>query len=206
MDASVSEYEKMLAGEFFRTGDPETAAHAATARRKLAAYNATPEDDFAQRTAILKDALAACESALVRSPVTWEFGNIAIGEACFFSYDCIFLDSAMITIGSYVAIGPRVVFATATHPVLWHDRALRSDDGGLLHGAMCQALPINVGDHVWIGANATILPGVTIGARSTIGAGSVVNRSIPPDVLAAGNPCRVIRKLTQDDFDNRALP
>ena len=112
----------------------------------------------------------------------------------------------MIAIGSHVAVGPRVVFATATHPVHWHERALRSDDGSLLHGAMCRALPITVGDHVWIGANATVLPGVTIGARSTIGAGSVVSRSIPPDVLAAGNPCRVIRPLEPSDISNRTLP
>ena len=71
---------------------------------------------------------------------------------------------------------------------------------------MCQALPITVGDHVWIGAGATILPGVGIGARSTIGAGSVVNRSIPADVLAAGNPCRVIRTLEPDDLSSRMLP
>lgn len=73
-------------------------------------------------------------------------------------------------------------------------------------GAMCPAHPIAVGDHAWIGANATVLPGVTIVHRSTIGAGSVVTRSIPPDVLAAGNPCRVIRRLEPSDISNRTLP
>ena len=206
LDASLSAYEKMLAGHVYRTGDPETAERVDAASALVGAYNATPAADMERRSAILREAFVAFGSAIVRSPVTWEFGHIAIGDGCFFNFDCLFLDSAMITVGSHVAVGPRVIFATATHPVHWHRRAAWGEDGAPLAQAMCQALPITVGDHVWIGAGATILPGVSIGARSTIGAGSVVNRSIPADVLAAGNPCRVIRTLEPDDLSSRMLP
>jgi len=195
MSDTRSEHEKMLAGDIYRSPDDEIIARAMDARARLDAYNATPQTDMDRRTAILREALVGFGPGLIRSPVTWEFGNILIGNGCFFNYDCIFLDSARITIGDHVAVGPRVVFSTAGHPLEYDERAAWNDVGRIAIGAMGYARPIVVGEHVWIGASVTILPGVTIGARSTIGAGSIVNRSIPPDVVAAGNPCRVIRTL-----------
>ncbi len=115
--------------------------------------------------------------------------NIHIGDNFFANFDCIILDVCTVTIGSDVLFGPRVCLYTAAHPL---DAEVRRS--GLEYGQ-----PIHIGDTVWIGGNAVINPGVSIGARSIIGSGSVVTKDIPPDVVAAGNPCRVIRAINDTD-------
>lgn len=119
-------------------------------------------------------------------PFFCDYGyNISVGNNVFINFNCTILDVTPVVIGDHVLIGPSVSLYAATHPTNW---TLRSS--GLENGA-----PITIGNHVWIGAGTVICPGVNIGDRSLIGAGSVVTKNIPADVVAAGNPCRVIRKL-----------
>lgn len=123
----------------------------------------------------------------VHSPFHCDFGyNIEVGEEFFANFNLTILDENHVTFGDHVFIGPNCSFYTAIHP-LDIDRRNRNIEA---------ALPIHVGSNVWFGGNVTVLPGVTIGSNTTIGAGSVVTRDIPDNVVAAGNPCRVIRKLS----------
>jgi maltose O-acetyltransferase len=194
-DDPRTQYQKMLAGELHAVPDPEIEAKAERAAELLSAFNALPMSEMDKRIALLQRALRRYEPGLMMSPVHWTYGHIEIGAGCFFNIECQFLDDAPITIGTRVAVGPRVQFITIGHPVNAEERTRRDADGNVERGAMSRASPIVVEDQVWIGASAIILSGVTIGARSTIGAGSVVTKSIPPDVLAAGNPCRVTKSI-----------
>jgi len=112
-----------------------------------------------------------------------------IGERVFFNFDCTVLDVAPVTIGSRTMFGPNVQIYTATHPMNAKERASGKEF----------AKPITIGEDVWVGGSVVICPGVTIGDRSVIGAGSVVTKSIPPDVVAAGNPCRVVRAIEREE-------
>ena len=126
-----------------------------------------------------------------------EYGiHIEIGDFSFVNVNCVFLDSNRITLGNYVLLGPGVQLLTPGHPVHAAERHIPCPaDPGLPMRAICEARPITIADHCWIGAGTIVLPGVTIGTGTTIGAGSVVTKSIPANRLAAGNPCRVIREL-----------
>ncbi|RYZ22021.1 MAG: sugar O-acetyltransferase, partial [Chitinophagaceae bacterium] len=131
----------------------------------------------------------------IQAPFYCDYGtNISIGENVFFNFNCVVLDVAPVRIGNRTLIGPAVQIYTATHPMDAATRAL-----GLEAGA-----PVTIGDDVWIGGGAIILPGVTIGDRSVIGAGSVVTKDVPPDVFAAGNPCRVVRALAPHEMARRS--
>jgi maltose O-acetyltransferase len=122
----------------------------------------------------------------IEPPFYCDYGsNITLGDKVYFNFNCIILDIAPVVIGSGVMFGPAVQIYTATHPLNAAER-----NSGLEFG-----LPISIGDDVWVGGGAIICPGVKIGARSVIGAGSVVTKDIPEDVLAVGNPCRVIRAI-----------
>jgi maltose O-acetyltransferase len=126
------------------------------------------------------------EGSVVMAPFQCDYGyNIRIGRNGFVNYDCVFLDCAPITIGDDVQIGPAVQLYTATHPV----------DAAIRRAGPEYALPITIGSGVWIGGGSIVLPGVNIGANTLIGAGSVVTRDIPAGVVAAGNPCRVLRSV-----------
>ena len=126
----------------------------------------------------------------ITAPFWCDYGsNIEIGEDFYTNHNCTILDGAKVTFGDHVFIAPNCVFSTAGHPL---DAEQRNQ--GLEYG-----YPITVGDNVWIGASVTVLPGVTIGSNTVIGAGSVVNRDIPDGVVAVGNPCRVLRKITEED-------
>jgi acetyltransferase-like isoleucine patch superfamily enzyme len=140
------------------------------------------------------------------SPVTWEYGkHIHIGDGVLINFECIFLDGADISIGHGTAVGPRVQFLTAGHPVEATERMMFESETGMPCGAYTINKPITVGRNCWIGAGSIILGGVTIGDNSTIGAGSIVTRDVPANVVAAGNPCRVIRSLgRQDNVRERA--
>ncbi len=125
---------------------------------------------------------------LIELPFRCDFGyRISIGEDFYANYNLIILDGAEVTIGNNVFIGPDCHMYAASHPLDIHQRNL-----GLEY-----ALPITIGDNVWIGGNVTILAGVSIGSGTTIGAGSVVNKDMPENVLAAGNPCRIIKDLSK---------
>lgn len=192
---SKTGYEKMVSGELYEGPDWDLIEMQVEARKKLDRLNAVPSWDMANRTAMFRDQLGSFGESFVLSPVTWEYGkHIHIGEGVFINFECVFLDGAEVRIGDGTAIAPRVMFLTAGHPVDPHERERRDPKTGKLIGAQCINKPISIGKHCWIGAGTIIVGGVSIGDGTTIGAGSVVTRDIPAGVLAAGNPCRVIRK------------
>jgi maltose O-acetyltransferase len=182
-----TEKEKMLAGGLYDPLDKQLTEERLRARLLIKALNDTSEDDTTGRTRILKELIPNAGPGLwLQPPFYCDYGaNIKIGEKVFFNFNCIILDVAEVTIGSRTMFGPNVQVYTATHPMNYKDRS-----SGLEY-----AKPITIGEDVWIGGSAVICPGVTIGARTVIGAGSVVTKDIPADVFAAGNPCRVIRPI-----------
>lgn len=193
-------FTRMRAGELYRGPDLYVIELQMAARAKLDALNAIPSFDMERRGPMLKEQLGSFGDSFVVSPVTWEYGkHIHLGDGVLINFDCIFLDGADIRIGDGTAVAPRVQFLTAGHPVDAAERVTRDPVTGKPNGGMTLNRPINVGKDCWIGAGAIILGGVTIGDGTTIGAGSVVTRDIPAGVLAAGNPCRVIRSASRKD-------
>lgn len=183
-----TEKQKMLSGELYNALDPELSAERLQARLLLSELNGTLEDEDEKRKSILKKLIPGAGPGFwLQPPFYCDYGfNIATGEKVFFNFNCVVLDVMPVKIGSRTLIGPNVQIYTATHPMDYRERA----DG------LEYAKPITIGEDVWIGGSAVICPGVTIGDRSVIGAGSVVTKDVPPDVFAAGNPCKVIRDLT----------
>lgn len=182
-----TEKEKMLAGEAYDPFDPELVAARERARDLCWDLNASRERDQTTRRTLLAQ-LFACggDSAWIQPPFFCDYGsNIFLGERVYFNFNCVVLDVCRVTIGDFTLIGPAVQIYAATHPM---DSAARR-----LHEL---GKPVEIGSDVWIGGSAVICPGVTIGSKTVIGAGSVVTKSIPSGVFAAGNPCRVIRELS----------
>lgn len=181
-----TEKEKMLAGELYRADDPELTAERILSRQLVYDFNHSRTDELEKRTAILKKLLRARGNVFIEPPFYCDYGfNISVGDNFFANYNCVILDVNRVTIGDNVMFGPAVQVYSATHPT---DPLIRRS--GLELG-----LPITIGNDVWIGGGSIICPGVTIGDNVTIGAGSVVTRDIPSNVVAVGNPCRVIRRL-----------
>ena len=178
----------MLSGELYNALDEELSDERLHARLLLKALNDSREDEVQKRKAILDDLLPNAEKDLwIQPPFYCDYGtNMYIGEKVFFNFNCVVLDVMPVTIGSRTLFGPNVQIYTATHPLNFKERA-----SGLEY-----AKPVNIGEDVWIGGSAVICPGISIGDRTVIGAGSVVTKDIPSDVFAAGNPCRVVRGLS----------
>ena len=196
-------YEKMRAGEPYANPDWDLIGLQVAAREKLDTYNQTRDMDA--RMAMLPEILGSAGRAIVMSPVTWEYGtHIHLGDAVFINFDCVFLDGADVRIGDGTVIAPRVQFLTAGHPVEPMERITFDPATGKRNGGMAINKPITIGRDCWIGAGALILGGVTIGDGTTIGAGSVVTRDVPAGVVAAGNPCRIIRHLKGAAIANAA--
>lgn len=177
----------MLAGELYDALDPELTEDRIRARTLTKALNDTPADQPAERLRLLRELIPSASAEVwIEPPFHCDYGsNIILAGKVFFNFNCVVLDVAQVRIGANVLIGPAVQIYTATHPL---DAALRRS--GLEAGQS-----IEIGDDSWIGGGAILCPGVKIGARSVIGAGSVVTKDIPDDVFAAGNPCRVLREL-----------
>ncbi len=190
----TSVYQSMLNGGPFHAPDLECLKRSDIIAEKLKLFNTTPPSDHAARQAILKGMLLSYEPGIILGSITLEYGHLELEPGVIINWDCMFLDNARITIGKNVMIGPRCMFITASHSLDPMQRML-FDENGIASGGICTSAPITIEDHVWLGANVTVFPGITIGARSTIGAGSVVTKSIPADVLAFGYPCRVQRSL-----------
>jgi maltose O-acetyltransferase len=184
----LSNKEKMLAGELYFANDPELVAERRAAQRLLAQYNVTDADDRPGRMGLLRELFGAVgESADIQPRFHCDYGyNIRLGCNCFINYNCVFLDCAPIEIGDDLQMAPAVQLYAAYHPL---DRQTRVVE------ALEYAKPIRIGNGVWIGGGAIVLPGVTIGDGCVIGAGSVVTRDLPPDTLALGNPARIVRSL-----------
>jgi maltose O-acetyltransferase len=183
----ATERERMLAGELYVASDPELVLARRRARDLLRALNGSRDVEMDKRRRILGELLGAVgEGAWIEPPFSCDYGrNITLGDRVYFNFNCVILDCAAVTIGSDVFFGPNVQVYAATHPT---DHVARRSGLEL-------ARPIEVGSDVWIGGGAILCPGVRVGARSVIGAGSVVTRDVPEGVVAAGNPCRVIRSL-----------
>jgi maltose O-acetyltransferase len=185
-----SEREKMLAGELYDALGPDLIRDRDRARDLCQTLNATRESEQEIRREILKQLFGkGGDSVWMQPPFFCDYGsNIELGERVFFNFNCIVLDVCRVCIGDFTLFGPGVQILTPVHPL--NAELRRKQEYGK---------PIDIGSDVWVGAGALILPGVTIGSKTVIGAGSVVTRSIPDGVFAAGNPCRVIREITEED-------
>jgi maltose O-acetyltransferase len=183
-----TERERMLAGELYDPLDPELTALRGRARDLLHELNATRERDAELRRRLLADLFGrGGDTAWVQPPFFCDYGaNIRLGEKVFFNFNCVVLDVCPVTVGDFTLFGPAVQIYAATHPM--GAEARRAKEFGK---------PVVIGSDVWVGGGAVICPGVTVGDRAVIGAGSVVTRDVPAGVFAAGNPCRVVREITE---------
>jgi acetyltransferase-like isoleucine patch superfamily enzyme len=198
MDDGRTEWDRMLAGEPY-DGAHEVffAARAACAARKAALDSVPPHDmegRFRAMQALFGSLGGPC---IVQPPFDVEFGTqVSLGAWVFVNSGALFNDCAPITIGEGSMVGPRTMFLTASHPIRSEDRTRPAQPGRMPpFQTVTIAKPIVVERDVWIGAGVIVLPGVTIGEGSVVGAGSVVTRSVPPRVVVAGNPARVIRQI-----------
>jgi maltose O-acetyltransferase len=190
VDDERSMRERMLAGDPYIADDPEIGEQSAAALDLMTAYNATTVRQAPLRRQLLEELLGSVgESTEIRPPFYVDYGShIRIGARCFANFGLVALDVAAITIGDDVQMGPNVQLLTPTHPV----------EPGPRRDKWEAAQPITIGDNVWLGGGAIVLPGVTIGENTVVGAGSVVTRDLPANVVAVGNPPRVIRSLDAD--------
>ncbi len=159
-------------------------------RRILQRLNTVDRSDFEQIAAIVKELFPGAQNAVVNPPFFCDYGtHISVGKNFFANYNCTIIDVAKVTIGDNCQFAPNVSIYTAGHPLHPEIRNTLYEYG----------IHVTIGNNVWIGGNSVVLPGVNIGDNCVIGAGSVVTKDIPPWSLAAGNPCRVIRKITEAD-------
>ncbi|MEV0597869.1 sugar O-acetyltransferase [Streptomyces sp. NPDC050315] len=186
--------DRMLAGDWYIADDPELLADTERRIELCAAYNAaagqTPGTyDPARRDALLAQLLGSVGTGVrIRPPFYCDFGYlISIGAGTFVNFGAVFLDAAPITIGAHVQIGPNVQLLTPTHEL----------DSERRRAGWEKALPVTIGDNVWLGGGVIVCPGVTIGENTVVGAGAVVTKDLPAGVLAVGNPARVLRKLDE---------
>jgi maltose O-acetyltransferase len=183
-----SEREKMLTGALYDPLDPELVAGRERARDLCQALNASREGEADARRAILRELFGrGGDTVWMQPPFFCDYGtNIELGERVFFNFNCVVLDVCRVRIGDYTLFGSGVQILTPVHPM--NAELRRREEYGT---------PIDIGADVWVGGAALILAGVRIGSRTVIGAGSVVTRDVPDGVFAAGNPCRVIREITE---------
>lgn len=184
-----TEKEKMLGGELYDPLDPQLCDERLRARLLIRQLNDSRDDDPAGRERLVRALIpAAGAKPWIQPPFYCDYGgNITLGDNVFFNFNCVVLDVAAVRIGSRVLFGPAVQLYAATHPLSAAERRT-----GLELGR-----PIEIGDDVWVGGGTIICPGVTVGAQTVIGAGSVVTRDISAGVFAAGNPCRVLRDIDE---------
>lgn len=182
-----SQRERMLAGDPYLADDPEIIDDALHARRLQDAFNRTTADQAEERRRILQALLGEVGVEVeIRPPFFCDYGyQLRVGDRTFVNYGLVALDVAAITIGEDVQIGPNVQLLTPTHPLDPETRRARWE----------AAHPISIGSNVWLGGGAVVLPGVTIGDNTVVGAGAVVTRDLPADMVAVGNPARVVRSL-----------
>lgn len=182
----ATEREKMLRGEMADTSDPAIQEHFALVQQACRRFNTLTTSDRGYRDALADLIPGVPPSSLIIPPFFCDYGDsIRLGKSVFINCGCVFLDGGGITIGDHVLIGPNVQIYTPNHPMDYTERRRTVE----------KSLSVTIGNDCWIGGSVVICPGVTIGDRSVIGAGSVVVKDIPPDSLAVGNPARVVRKL-----------
>ncbi len=183
-----SEKEKMLAGEPYEAWDPQLVQDRLTAKALCHAFNVADPTDPKRRMAILAQILNLQGRTHLEPMFFCDYGyNIHLGVNFYANHNLVILDGNRVEVGNNVMFGPNVLISAATHPIDAMDRR-----------TVEFALPIRIGNDVWLGGNVAVMPGVTIGERTVIGAGSVVTRDVPPNVVAAGNPCRVLREFGKE--------
>lgn len=192
----MTEYERMLAGMLYDPGNEEILAEQVTYQDKMHEFNCSVPSDAEARKRIMKEMFAECgEDTFIQGPVhaNWGGRHVHLGSHIYINFNVTLVDDGHIYIGDYTQLGPNVTVATAGHPVL---PELRKEK------FLQYNKDVHIGKCCWIGAGVIICPGVTIGDGSVIGAGSVVTRDIPANVVAYGNPCRVVRKISRIDREH----
>jgi maltose O-acetyltransferase len=192
----MSEKEKMLAGLHYNSRDPELIERYYLVRKLLVKLNNSSPIDPEQRNELFTSLLGKMgDNVWIETPFFCDYGeHIYIDEGTFINVNAIFLDNNIINIGKNGLIGPGVQLLTASHPLTARERLITSNEN-LKTSYKTFSKPIQIGDNVWIGGNTVVLPGITIGNNVTIGAGSVVTKNIPDNMLAFGNPCKIIRQI-----------
>ena len=194
--------EKMHMGELYLPGDDEIMKEQVIYQDKLCDYNRTKPSESKKRFELLKEMLGSCgDGVYIEAPFYANFGghNCHFGNMVYANYNLTCVDDTHIYVGDYTMIGPNVVIATAGHPILPQ----------LREQLYQYNMPVHIGRNCWIGAGAIILPGITIGDNTVVGAGSVVTKDLPANVVAVGNPCKVMREINEHDkeyyYKNRKL-
>ncbi len=196
----MTEKEKMLAGKIYDPSDNELEKLRIKAHRLSKQFNDTFDDEQEKREEILNELLPQRKNGVyIQGPIYFDYGVFtSFGENCFVNFNFTVLDICPVEIGDNVLIGPNVTLVTPIHPLKYEDRNIKMRDDGTLYDYE-YAKPIKIGNNCWLASNVTVIGGVTIGNGCVIGAGSVVTRDIPDNCLAVGNPCRVVRQITDDD-------
>lgn len=199
----MTEYDKMHDGQLYHCSDEEIMKLQLECLSKLYEFNDTRPNETKKRDALLKDMFAGIgEGCYIEPPLraNWGGHHVYFGNYVYANFNLTLVDDTYIYVGDYTMIGPNVTIATAAHPI----------SPELRKKVAQYNLPVRIGANVWIGAGAVIVPGVMIGDNSVIGAGSVVTKDIPEGVVAVGNPCRVLREITEHDreyyYKDRPIP
>ena len=187
----MNQKDRMLAGLPYKAWLDGLREERTAAKIKTHEYNLLCPSEEKKKEELIRDILGkAGENVFVEPPFRCDYGwNIEVGDNFYANYNCVILDVGKVTIGNNVKFAPNVSIYTAGHPI--HPEARNS---GYEYG-----IAITIGDNVWLGGNVVVNPGITIGDNVVVGSGSVVTKDIPANVIAAGNPCRVIREITDDD-------
>lgn len=187
----MTEREKMLNGIPYNALDRELQSLQENAQILLYEYNHLSPKDKLKKSKILKELFGECgDLVFINQDFKCDYGkNIFFKGLAILNYNCVILDNSIVTIGENAFIGPNTIISCASHPILASER----------NSGITLSKPITLGNNVWLGANCTVLGGVTIGDNSIIGAGSVVTKDIPARVIAVGNPCKVLKEITEED-------
>jgi galactoside O-acetyltransferase len=186
-------YEKMHSGDIYDPGDGDLTAIQFPCMELMYEFNHTRPTDFARQQELMKQMFAEVgEGCFVTAPfyANWGGKHVHMGKGVYCNFGLTIVDDTHVYIGDYTEFGPNVTISTAGHPILPELRG---------QGALQYNMPVHIGNNCWIGAGAIIMPGVTIGDNTVIGAGSIVTRDIPANVVAVGNPCRVMREIGERD-------
>lgn len=188
----MTQRERMLSGMIYNPNDEEIMKEQFPYLDMLGEFNSLPSSAVEEREGLMKQMFASCGTDCYIQPpfyANWSGHHVHIGDSFYANFNLTIVDDGDVFIGDYVMIGPNVTIATAAHPV----------EPSLRKKALQFNCPVRIGNNVWIGANTVILPGVTIGDQTVIGAGSVVTKDIPSNVVAVGNPCRILREIGDKD-------
>lgn len=190
-DNNMNEKEKMISGHMYDATDKSLFNDRMRCKTLCQKYNNFTYDKTEEKKKLLKQLLGKTKENYWIEPNFWcDYGyNIEIGENFYANHNLVILDCAKVTFGDNVFIGPNCSFYTPNHPL----------DAETRNSLFEYAFPIKIGNNVWFGGNVTVLPNITIGDNTVVGAGSVVTKDLPENVIAAGNPCKIIRKITEQD-------